>query len=120
MQRTFFKILLKHIVVILILFAIVFIFYFFKIPCLFRFVTGIPCPSCGMTRAFLSFLSFDFPSSFSYHPLLLPSLFTMFIAIHYNVKFFNFNKKACNIYFTIFIIIFMAVYFYRLLHGIIL
>lgn len=37
--------------------------------CLFYNYTGIPCPSCGMTRAFKSLLYFDFLKAFWYHPL---------------------------------------------------
>lgn len=28
----------------------------FHIPCIFRFITGIPCPGCGMSRAFVFLL----------------------------------------------------------------
>ena len=37
--------------------------------CPFRAVTGIPCPGCGMTRAWLSALAFDFSAAFSQHPM---------------------------------------------------
>lgn len=37
--------------------------------CPFKFITGIPCPACGMTRACLAVAHGDFPASFYYHPL---------------------------------------------------
>lgn len=43
--------------------------------CVFRRVTGVPCPGCGMTRAHLVALSLDFGRAFYYHPLWpLPAL----------------------------------------------
>lgn len=39
------------------------------IGCPIRFVTGISCAGCGMTRAWLSVLALDFPAAFYYHPL---------------------------------------------------
>ncbi len=43
-------------------------------PCIIKGLTGIPCPACGMTRACLAALRFDFAAAFGYHPLwvLLP------------------------------------------------
>jgi len=32
-------------------------------------VTGLPCPACGLTRAFLALVRFDVPGAFTYHPL---------------------------------------------------
>lgn len=37
--------------------------------CLFRNLTGIPCPGCGMTRAWLSALRLDILAAFQHHPL---------------------------------------------------
>jgi hypothetical protein len=39
------------------------------VGCVFRRVTGIPCPGCGMTRAHLAALQLDFKTAFFYHPL---------------------------------------------------
>ena len=39
------------------------------VNCMLRDLTGIPCPSCGMTRAAISLLQFDFRAAFYYHPL---------------------------------------------------
>lgn len=39
------------------------------IGCPIRFVTGISCAGCGMTRAWLCVLALDFPAAFYYHPL---------------------------------------------------
>ncbi len=38
-------------------------------PCLFRACTGIPCPGCGMSRAWLSALEFRLGDAFGYHPM---------------------------------------------------
>ena len=37
--------------------------------CLFKAVTGIPCPSCGITRSILLFISGDFQSALLMNPL---------------------------------------------------
>ncbi len=37
--------------------------------CLFRSLTGIPCPACGMSRAWLALLHGDLAGAFRYHPL---------------------------------------------------
>ena len=43
--------------------------------CLIKSVFGIPCPACGMTRAWLSFCRGDFAGAFMFHPLfLLPAI----------------------------------------------
>lgn len=47
--------------------------------CLFKAWTGLPCPTCGTTRAALALARFDFLQAFTRYPL--PSLaWTFFIA----------------------------------------
>lgn len=40
-----------------------------NIGCLFRNITGIPCPGCGMSRAWLAALRLDLITAFRYHPM---------------------------------------------------
>lgn len=40
----------------------------FKTMCPLRLISGYPCPGCGMTRAFISLLKFDFTGAFSLNP----------------------------------------------------
>jgi hypothetical protein len=43
--------------------------------CLFRYLTGLPCPGCGLTRSFSCILHGDFERGYDYHPfgfVLLP------------------------------------------------
>lgn len=55
--------------------VIVFIWWLFETVfhlnsfCFFKATSGIPCPGCGMTRAFLSLLSGDVTQAFYWHPL---------------------------------------------------
>lgn len=51
------------------------------LPCPFRHFTGVPCPSCGMSRAWVAALKLDFASAFSFHPLFwsIPLLVIFFI-----------------------------------------
>lgn len=37
--------------------------------CPFRKLTGVPCPGCGMSRAWLAVLHGNFKEAFHYHPL---------------------------------------------------
>jgi hypothetical protein len=41
---------------------------FFR-PCVFRSLTGIPCPTCGTTRAATAFLDGDLITAFAANPL---------------------------------------------------
>ena len=41
-----------------------------RIPCVFHLVTGLDCPGCGMTRASVAVLHFDFAKAWHYNKLL--------------------------------------------------
>ena len=53
----------------------------FSISCPFLAMTGLPCPTCGMTRAWIAALSLDYQTAFSYHPLFwtVPILYLCFL-----------------------------------------
>ncbi len=40
-----------------------------RLPCLFLLIFKTPCPTCGITRAWLSVLRLDFAEAFAFHPL---------------------------------------------------
>ena len=52
--------------------------------CPFKALTGLPCPGCGMTRAFLHLIEGDVAGAFHFHPLfwLVPLLFIVVIFRH--------------------------------------
>lgn len=51
------------------------------IPCLFKSITNIPCPGCGLTRAFLAIMKFDFLSALKYNLVSIP-IFIILITIN--------------------------------------
>ncbi len=46
----------------------------YGIPCVFRLVTGLLCPGCGMTHACLDLLRLDFAGAWHDNPLSLTAL----------------------------------------------
>jgi len=46
----------------------------FSIPCLWKLATGIPCPGCGLTRAFVLVSRLDFVGAAGINILALPLL----------------------------------------------
>ena len=50
------------------------------ITCPIKYITGISCPGCGMTRAWLSVLRLDIAAAFGYHYLFwtVPILYLFF------------------------------------------
>jgi hypothetical protein len=57
------------------------ILYFAGIGCLFHKFFGFVCPGCGMTRAAIKALQFDFIGAFNHHPMVfsLPILYLYFL-----------------------------------------
>ena len=57
---------------------LIFLLLFFKCP--MKLFFDIPCPGCGMTRAIISLLKFDFKASFTYNPL---AIFVILALVYY-------------------------------------
>ena len=69
-------------------------------PCPIKFVTGISCPGCGMSRAYLSVLTFDFKAAFYYHPLwiaVIPAAALM--------AYFGANEKELQLHVTLAVVL---------------
>lgn len=100
----------KHFGAFLIIAFFYLILQLLGITCPIRFITGISCPGCGMTRAWLAVLRLDWAAAFQYHPLfwLVP------LAV---AGFFLRKKLPSALWKTFFIgvcIAFCAVYLVRL------
>ena len=50
-------------------FAILILWWQLELPCVFRYLTGIPCPTCGLTRAWLAAFRLDFTAAFLQYPM---------------------------------------------------
>ena len=85
---------------------------FVGIGCPIKFVTGIPCAGCGMTRAWFSLMRGDISGAFYYHPLFaLPVVFIIVWILRKK------EKISSLVYRTILVIgvlIFIAAYIIRL------
>lgn len=81
------------------------------ITCPIRFVLGIPCPGCGITRALFSAVSFDFGMAFAYHPLWIMTPI-IFLYILYDGRLFG--KIADRIIISLTCAAFISVWVLRL------
>ncbi len=81
------------------------------ITCPIKYITGISCPGCGMTRAWLSLLlRGDLEAAFHYHPLfwiLIPGV-PLFLCRH---RFSQMTRKTAS---YMLILLFFAVYAFRM------
>lgn len=87
---------------ILILFfylGLILIFLIYKnlnIPCIFKKIFNLPCPACGMTRAFKLIFNLQLIKSFSYNILAFPLLLILAIIFITNIIDIIFNKSYTN------------------------
>lgn len=83
----------------------------FGITCPIKYVTGISCAGCGMSRAYLSLIRLDISGAFAYHPLfILPPL----VVVVYFLK----RRIPAVLYkaFMVFVVAaFLLVYLYRII-----
>lgn len=90
------------------------VFHILGIGCPIRWVTGISCAGCGMTRAYLSLLHLNIIQAFIYHPLFgLVPLVLLVLILHRAGKI---SARTTNYvkYLTVFF--FLVVYIVRLLN----
>ena len=80
-------------IVLLILTAVVTLFWLLERPCPWLTLFHIPCPGCGMTRAWLSVLHLDFTGAFRMHPMFwsvpVMALWWLFDGHIFRRKFWN-------------------------------
>lgn len=83
------------------------------ITCPIKFVTGISCAGCGMSRAWLALLRLDFQKAFYFHPLFwLPPVFVVVFLFKKHIK-----KRIYHIFLFTIILLCAIVYLYRLIMG---
>ncbi|MCU0286758.1 MAG: DUF2752 domain-containing protein [Acidobacteria bacterium] len=62
-------------------------------PCVFKTLTGYPCPTCGATRVLRGFFQFDIVSAFSWNPLLFLAGIVFITWTFYGFYMFLSGKK---------------------------
>ena len=78
----------KYIVIFLIIYiAYFFIFHPGETNCLVKRTIGIPCMACGMSRAFISLLSFNLKEAFHFHPLFFIVPFLVIVFLFQEIRF---------------------------------
>lgn len=97
------------------------ILIFISIPllsmgCLMKEVIGIPCPGCGLTRAWINFLKGNITEAFYYNPLFLfiPILIGLILVrlICHNERYIKFLNKGI----IVIIISFIVIYIIRMIY----
>ena len=103
---------IDNIKIIGIFIVIVLFLYFMGIGCPIRFLLGVCCPGCGLTRAYIQLLHGNFNLAFICHPLffLPPIVYIIYIS--------NINYSIKNKIFLIAILFFLFLYILRLFGGI--
>lgn len=85
--------------------------------CPFLYFFGIPCPGCGMTRALLSAVRFDFREAFYYHPLFgVVIVFIIYMLLKCTGKI-KVSREAENKLLLAVSMLFIAVYIIRFIAG---
>lgn len=100
--------------ILLFLIYIVFTNSFIHDSCIFELILGVPCPSCGITRAWISAFKFDFVNAFLYHPLFLIIPLIMIVIIYKDYKFIN-KVYNNNIFWITLIVLVIVVFILRMI-----
>lgn len=85
----------------------------FGVTCPIKYITGISCAGCGMSRAWIALLHFNIHEAFMYHPLFFQPpvvVIVMLLKSKINIKFYK-------IFMFTMVGAFVIVYLYRMFIG---
>ena len=98
----------KRILSVLIIGGLYYIWILFtdiKIPCIFKEITGLKCPGCGITSMLLNVLQFDFEAAFRANSFLFlssPMIIVQLVYIWFmqarKSKLPDWNETLCKAY----------------------
>lgn len=83
------KLIRQHAIILSVLALFVLYLTVSGVHCPIYYLLGIPCPTCGMTRAYISFFHGNFSKAMQYHPLFLLAPVLLFVGIHEKAHFFS-------------------------------
>lgn len=72
---------IKNGIILIILISFLCLVLLMPVMCIFKSITGIFCSACGMTRAFIHILHFDFFGATYYNILSIPFFLFMFYSL---------------------------------------
>lgn len=85
-----------------------------NIKCIIRTLIGIPCPGCGMTRAWIEAINLNFYEAFKFHPLFLLAPILIILIIIRGKESTDKYTKYIDISIVVIIILFLGVYVFRM------
>ena len=84
--------------------------HLFGITCPIKYLTGISCMGCGMTRAYICLLRLDIKGAFYYHPLFFaPPLICAVYLLRGRI-----SRKKYKLFFLTIVILFVIIYIIRM------
>jgi hypothetical protein len=93
-----------------------FVIYFFDIGCPIKSLTGLACPTCGLSRAYGALLNLDLKTAFYYHPLFWFIPVVILFYIHTKKPVFGSKKRELVfLLFALFLVV--LVYLIRFFFG---
>ena len=99
------------------IFAAALLFFVFVYRCPIYAVFGVQCPGCGITRAYMAAMQFNFGAAFSHHPLFfIVAPLTGYVVFRNKLKKPLSGKTETAILIVV-SILFAGVYIYRILNG---
>lgn len=111
-KGNFMKINKSALISIALIIAVYAVMQCFGITCPIKYITGISCAGCGMTRAWIALLHLDFSTAFMYHPLFfLPPLALILFLCRAKL-----NKKVYYFCWGVILAAFIIVYLYRMIY----
>ena len=112
LSKNFFKQLFHN---LLSLIFMLFLYYIatWSTGCPMKYVLGIACPGCGMTRAWLAVLHLDFSTAFAYHPLfLLGAIIAFAILFHPWINFKKWRWLGITLIFLFFMVYVLRLFWF--------